>query len=63
MAPNFGMFDFVPVRIAELSTIEAEREAFLSEVCATSTEFGVGARSEAKSWIDDCLRVAVMYRF
>lgn len=63
MVPNFGMFDFLPVRAAALRADDAERQAYLSEVRTQSTEFGAGSRSESEALIEDNLRVALMYRF
>lgn len=63
MVPTFGMFDFVPVRVAELKADEAERAAFLAEVTVFSTEFGATDRSESEARFEDNLRAAMMYRF
>ncbi|WP_018607652.1 hypothetical protein [Uliginosibacterium gangwonense] len=63
MVPSFGMFDFLPIRMASLSADESERQGYLNEVRMQSTEFGAGARSESEALIEDNLRVALMYRF
>lgn len=63
MVPSFGMFDFLPIRVAGLAADDSERQGYLNEVRVQSTEFGVGVRSESEALIEDNLRVALMYRF
>lgn len=63
MVPTFGMFDFLPVHLANIGSDEAEREAYLSEVTRLSTQFGISARSEAEAHIEDNIRLALMHRF
>ena len=63
MVPTLGMFDFIPVHLANASAEEAEREAYLSEVTRHSTEFGAIGRNEADKHIEENLRVALMHRF
>lgn len=63
MVPSFGMFDFLPVRVAGLAADDSERQGYLDEICMQSTEFGAGVRSESEALIEDNLRVALMYRF
>ena len=63
MVPTFGMFDFIPVQLANIGSDEAEREAYLSEVSRLSTQFGIASRSEAEAHIEDSIRFALMHRF
>ena len=63
MVPPVGMFDFVPVRVAELKADDAERAAYLNEVTVLSTEFGAKGRNESEARFEDNLRAAMMYRF
>lgn len=58
MVPTFGMFDFLPERLARTQADDSERQAYLSEVNRNSTQFGV--EGEAKAHTDACLRMALL---
>jgi len=63
MVPTFGMFDFIPVHLANINAEEAERDGYLAEVTRHSTQFGASGRSEAELHTEENLRVALMHRF
>lgn len=59
MVPTFGMFDYLPVRLARAEADDRERQEYLAEVHRNSTQFGA-FESEGRAHADACLRMAML---
>ncbi|WP_018609895.1 hypothetical protein [Uliginosibacterium gangwonense] len=59
MVPTFGMFDFLPVRLARAEADDRERQEYLGEVRRNSTQFGAH-EAEGQAHADACLRMAML---